>query len=242
MSRLAVGGALLAAAAYGPALASVGPLRRALTPGLSGVGRAPHVALTYDDGPDPVSTPYFLDLLDAHGRTATFFLLGAHVERHPALVAEMAARGHELAVHGWDHVPVVLKRPATLARELRATVAAVERVTGQQPTWYRPPYGVLSAGALHAARTAGLRTVLWTAWGRDWEASATPERIVATVDRRLEPGGTLLLHDTDRTSAPGSWERTLAASTVLLDRWARTDAEVGPLREHHARPLAAVGP
>ena len=63
---------------------------------------------------------------------------------------------------------------------------------------------------------------------------------MATVDRRLEPGGTLLLHDTDRTSAPGSWERTLAASAVLMDRWARTDAEVGPLREHHTRPRVAV--
>jgi len=227
---LSLGATAIAVAA--PALASVGPARRRLAPRLAGISDAPHLALTYDDGPDPVSTPLFLDLLERHGRLATFFLLGEHVARHPALVAEMAARGHELAVHGWDHTCVLLKSPAVLAGEIQETVEVIARVTGRRAAWYRPPYGVLSTPALVAARAAGLRTVLWSAWGRDWEARATPRRIVETVDRTLAPGGTVLLHDTDRTSAVGSWKGTLRASETLLERWGADAREVGPLRDH----------
>ncbi len=232
------------AALAAPSLASIGPARRRLAPRLSGIGRTAHLALTYDDGPDPHSTPYFLDLLERHGRRATFFLLGEHVARHPGLVAEMAQRGHELAVHGWDHDCVLPLRPRRLLAELRETVALVEQVTGVRPQWYRPPYGVLSTPALAAAHAAGLRTVLWSAWGRDWEARATPERIVRTVERTLAAGGTVLLHDTDRTSAPGSWRRTLAASERLLARWEARPGGVGPLCEHGlgAQPTVVTGP
>ena len=233
---LAAGLAALGVAA--PAVASLGPARRRLAPGLAGVSDTRHVALTYDDGPDPATTPLFLDLLERHGRTATFFLLGEHVVRHPGLVAEMAARGHELAVHGWDHTCVLLKRPGRLAGEIQETVEVIERVSGRRAGWYRPPYGVLSTPALVAARAAGLRTVLWSAWGRDWEARATPRRIVETLDRTLAPGGTVLLHDTDRTSAVGSWKGTLRASETLLARWEADGQAVGPLAEHRLRGRA----
>jgi len=151
---LSLGATAIAVAA--PVLASVGPARRRLAPRLAGISDAPHLALTYDDGPDPVSTPLFLDLLERHGRLATFFLLGEHVARHPALVAEMAARGHELAVHGWDHTCVLLKSPAVLAGEIQETVEVIARVTGRRAAWYRPPYGILSTPALVAARALEL--------------------------------------------------------------------------------------
>ena len=229
---VAAAAAAVAVAVAAPSVASIGPARRRLAPRLSGIAAAPHVALTYDDGPDPASTPLFLDLLDRHRRRATFFLLGEHVARHPGLVGEMAGRGHELAVHGWDHTCVLAVPPARLVAELADTVELLERLGGRRPRWYRPPYGVLSTPALVAARAAGLRPVLWSAWGRDWEARATPPRIVRTVGRTLAPGGTVLLHDTDRTSAPGSWRHTLAASELLLERWGRERQPVGPLRDH----------
>jgi peptidoglycan/xylan/chitin deacetylase (PgdA/CDA1 family) len=229
---LAAAGVAAAVAVAAPSVASIGPARRRLAPRLSGIAPTRHVALTYDDGPDPASTPLFLDLLARHGRHATFFLLGEHVVRHPELVAEMADRGHELAVHGWDHTCVLAVPPGRLMAELEETVEILERLGGRRPRWYRPPYGVLSTPALVAARTAGLRAVLWSAWGRDWEARATPSRIVRTVGRTLAPGGTVLLHDTDRTSAPGSWRHTLAASEVLLEGWDRAGLPVGPLGEH----------
>jgi len=214
--------------------ASIHPVRLRLTPGrlpdrLSGTGDRPHVALTFDDGPDPVSTPHFLDLLAAHDVRATFFLLGRYAADEPRLLQRMVREGHELAVHGWTHRCVALVRPAALATQLRATRQVIEDHTGRAPRWYRPPYGVLTPYAQRAAHDAGLETVLWSAWGRDWERRATPERVVATVRRDLRPGGTVLLHDSDRTSAKDSWRVTLAATEHLLLE-ARTP--VGTLEEH----------
>jgi hypothetical protein len=87
-------------------------------------------------------------------------------------------------------------------------------------------------GSNRVAVASGLRPVLWTAWGRDWSSYARPASIVRTVRRTLRPGGTVLLHDTDAYSAPGSWERTLAATDLLLDDWAARAIPVGPLAEH----------
>jgi peptidoglycan/xylan/chitin deacetylase (PgdA/CDA1 family) len=213
-------------------VAAVGPLRRRVHPELAGISTSEHVALTYDDGPDPASTPAFLRLLDRTGHRATFFVLGEHVTRHRGLVREMADAGHELGVHGWTHRCVALEPRDRLREDVRRTVGVVEDLTGAPVRWYRPPYGVLTPAALAASRAAGLRTVLWSAWGRDWEGRATPSRIVTTIDRTLRPGGTVLLHDTDRTSAPGSWRHTLAASELLLTRWAVRGEPVGPLHEH----------
>lgn len=215
-----------------PALTTVAPLRRALLPRLAGSGQRRHVALTFDDGPDRVSTPRFLDLLAEREVTATFFLLGAYACREPVLVREMAAAGHELAVHGWEHDCIAMLRPGRLAGQLARSKDVVENLTGRPVAYYRPPYGVMTAESLYAARRAGLETVLWSAWGVDWSRGATPESIVRSVHRSLRPGGTVLLHDTDRTSAPGSWRRTLAATRLLLDRWDALEVPVGPLGQH----------
>jgi peptidoglycan/xylan/chitin deacetylase (PgdA/CDA1 family) len=214
------------------AVTAIAPLRRAIMPRLAGLGSSPGVALTYDDGPDPVGTPRFLDLLAAHDVHATFFLLGRHAEEHLPLVREMAAAGHELAVHGWDHRCVLTKTRGELISDLARTVDLITEVSGGPPTWYRPPYGVMSLASERAARAAGLRTVLWSTWGRDWQSSASPTRIVRRVERHVSPGATVLLHDSDRMASPGSWVNTLGASGLLLDRWADRGLAVAPLRDH----------
>ncbi|MBO0826965.1 MAG: polysaccharide deacetylase family protein [Streptosporangiales bacterium] len=199
---------------------------------LAGVGARDHVALTFDDGPDPTSTPRFLSLLAEHGVRATFFMLGMMAVEARELVGEIAAAGHEVAVHGWEH-RMLLKRPP------RATVDDITRahdllaeLTGAAPRWYRPPNGVLTGGALLAARRLGMTPVLWTAWGCDWTNRATATSIRTHVERQLRGGGTVLLHDSDRTSAPGSWHATLASVPPLLDRIGELGLRAGPLREH----------
>jgi peptidoglycan/xylan/chitin deacetylase (PgdA/CDA1 family) len=215
-----------------PALTSIAPLRRLLMPRLSGRSNRHHIALSFDDGPDPASTPHFLDLLADHEVRATFFLLGAHAAREPGLVRDLADAGHELAVHGWTHECLALVPPRRLTAELTRTREVLEDTTGTAVRWYRPPYGVLTAAGVWAARRAGLQTVLWSAWGVDWSAGAIPSTIVHRVSRAVRPGGTVLLHDTDRTSAPDSWRRTLVATATLLDRWRDDGIPVGPLHEH----------
>jgi peptidoglycan/xylan/chitin deacetylase (PgdA/CDA1 family) len=232
---LAVAGGVVAAG--GPLVASVQPVRRALTPRLlparlSGISGSHHVALTFDDGPDPASTPEFLDLLASYDVRATFFLLGRHAAAEPDLVRRMVGAGHELGIHGWSHRCVARLGPRRLLGDLRATSRVVEKLSGRRVRWYRPPYGVLTTHALVAARSAGLSTVLWSDWGVDWRRGRTPAQVLSTVTGGLRPGGTVLLHDTDRTSAPGSWRTTLAATERLLDLLAAREVPVGPLAEH----------
>ncbi|MER5863213.1 polysaccharide deacetylase family protein [Kitasatospora sp. NPDC002040] len=220
------------AAHLAPAAARLAPVGRRLRPGLAGHGAPGHVALTFDDGPDPASTPRFLDGLEALGVRATFFLLGDMLERAPALGRELTDRGHEVAVHGWHHRRQWRPSPRRDARELRRTVEAVTAACGVRPTWYRPPYGVLTAGLLAAARGAELRPVLWTAWGRDWTDRATAASVYRTLLPDLRGGATVLLHDSDCTSAPGAWRSALGALPQLAERCAQLGLTLGPLRDH----------
>ncbi|MFE3927221.1 polysaccharide deacetylase family protein [Streptomyces sp. YIM B13508] len=243
--RAAAVGLPLAAAALahiGPAATWLPVVRGRLSPRLAGVGHPRHVALTFDDGPDPVSTPRFLDALDGLGVRATFFVLGDAAVRHPGVVRETARRGHEVAVHGWSHDRPWLPAPARDVRALRRAVEAVQGVTGVTPQWYRPPYGILTSGRWAAARAARLRPVLWTAWGRDWTAAATPASVRASVEADLRGGGTVLLHDSDRTAAPGCWRATLDALPDLVAGWRAAGLTVGPLAEHGTAVVHATAP
>ncbi|MFE3502474.1 polysaccharide deacetylase family protein [Kitasatospora sp. NPDC059146] len=215
-----------------PVLSTYGPLRNRLLPRLAGTGRPDHVALTFDDGPDPSSTPAFLALLQERQVHATFFLLGSMAVRAPALVREIADAGHEIAVHGWAHRPLLLRGPRATYEDLRRARDTVADLTGTAPQWFRPPYGVMSAGAHLAARRLGLAPVLWTSWGEDWTGRATPDTVHRTVTADLYGGGTVLLHDSDCTSAPEAWRSALGALPRLLDHCATRGWQVGPLREH----------
>ncbi|WP_328559113.1 polysaccharide deacetylase family protein [Streptomyces coelicoflavus] len=224
--------AAVALAHIGPAATWLPGLRRRRFPGLAGQGSPGHVALTFDDGPDPVSTPRFLDVLDVLGVRATFFVLGENAVRHPVVARELVRRGHELAVHGWTHDRPWWPSPARDARELPRAAQVVREVAGVRPLWYRPPYGILTSGRWAAARRAGLRPVLWTAWGKDWRHDATPASVRATVAADLRGGGTVLLHDTDHASAPGSWRAALGALPDIVRDCREAGLTVGPLGEH----------
>jgi len=227
---VALGGAV--AAHLLPGIVAWRSMRCRLLPRLSGVGDAGHVALTFDDGPDPDSTPSILDALDALGWQATFFCLGAQVRRAPDLTRELVSRGHEVGVHGDKHTSH-LRRPftSTIPDVLRAR-DTLENVTGRQARWFRPPYGAVSSSTLLAARQSGLQLVLWTSWGLDWQAHATGRTVAANVARTFHPGATVLLHDSDITSTPGSWRSTLSALPILGEAWAAAGLKVGTLAEH----------
>ena len=224
--------AIVAVHHVGPAATSITPLRRTLWPRLAGVGDPGHVALTFDDGPDPAYTPELLEILARSGTKATFFFLGSMLSRHDDLGRDVAAAGHEVALHGWDHHNVLTYGFRRALDDLTRGRDLIEDVTGVAVRWWRPPYGVLAAPAIVAARQLDLTPVLWTAWGRDWTRHATGPSVVATVERGLRPGGTVLLHDSDCTSAPGSSRATMAAVPVLIDRARARGWLPGTLAEH----------
>lgn len=232
------GAGLMAAHAF-PAFTSSSWLRQRMFPALAGVGKPGKVALTIDDGPHPVATPRFLRVLDKFQVRATFFLLGSELARAPELGRTLISAGHEVAVHGWTHRCLLLRGPVSTTHDIVRAHGYIAEVTGQKPTWYRPPHGVLSTSALVTAKRLGLTPVLWTNWGQDWENRATPERVARTVLRDLAGGDTILLHDSDCTSAPGSWAATLGALPTILRECADRGFQVGPLGEHGVRSVGS---
>ena len=174
------------------------------------------VVLTFDDGPHAEGTPAILEVLRERGATATFFLVGEQVERHPALAAEIVAAGHEVALHGFRHILLLRRSVRALADDLDRAVAAIEDAAGRTPVLYRPPYGVFSLGALRYVRPRW-QPLLWSQWGRDWRARATAAGVAAEATRRLGAGDVVLLHDADHYSSPGSWRITAAALPFILD-------------------------
>ena len=226
------GAAAVAVAHAAPALGGVSPIAVRFTPALVGVGRKGHVALTFDDGPDPGSTPEFLDVLDALGWRATFFMLGEMTRRDPGVAREVAERGHEVAVHGDVHGNMLRRTPRHAADDIRRAYDSVADATLAEPRWFRPPFGISSYASMRTAKQLGMNTVLWTTWGRDWRRESTPASVVADVTRRYIDGGTVLLHDSDCTSYPGSWRSALGALPRLADEFAARGLEVGPVGDH----------
>jgi peptidoglycan-N-acetylglucosamine deacetylase len=235
--RLGTAAAAAAASVHvAPGVTWLPPVRGRLAPTLGGRGRAGHLALTFDDGPDARGTPAVLAALQELGWRATFFMLGAQVRAHPGLAAEVAQAGHEVALHGDTHRYLLARFPRDTRRDLVRGLTTVTDASGTRPRWFRPPYGVLTTGTLLALRELGMRPVLWTAWGRDWEPGATPRTVVDVVRRGILDGGTVLLHDSDVAAAPGSWRTTVAALPLLAEEAARQGLTVGPVAEHGLGP------
>jgi peptidoglycan/xylan/chitin deacetylase (PgdA/CDA1 family) len=182
-------------------------------------------ALTFDDGPHARGTPAVLDVLAAHGARATFFLVGEQVQRRPALAREIADAGHGIGLHCQRHRNLLRLTPWQVRDDLRRALATIEDATGREPLLYRPPYGVLNLAALALARRRGWRTLLWSHWGRDWEARATPDTIAALLTGGAGPGAVLLLHDADDYGAPGCWRGTVDALPRVLDMMAARGLE-----------------
>jgi len=182
-------------------------------------------ALTFDDGPHAQGTPAVLDALAAAGARATFFLVGEQIRRNPALAGEIVAAGHEIGLHCDRHRNLLRLAPWQVRADIARALDTIEGASGRRVGLYRPPYGALNATALRVARGHGWRTLLWSHWGKDWQARATPEGIAARVTGGAGEGSVLLLHDADDYSAPGSWRRTAAALPRVLDTLAERGLE-----------------
>ena len=190
----------------------LGALRAALpvTDGvLHGSASRRMVALTFDDGPSG-RTPAILRVLARHHVHATFFVVGRATRGLEPVLRHIAASGNELGDHTYTHADLLALRPAGRARQLRWTRSLVERATGINPLFFRPPYGATGPAVNRLGRTLGMVPVLWSVDSRDWQMPGT-QAIVRRVLANVKPGSIVLMHD-----GGGDRQETLRALPAIL--------------------------
>lgn len=172
------------------------------------------IALTFDDGPDPDITPQVLDILQAHGVHASFFVVGERAAAHPELIREIARRGHSVENHSLRHSAFFgFFGWRALKREIGATQEIIAGLIGNPPAFFRSPMGIRSPLLDPIVCRLGLRYITWTRRGFDTVAG-NPEIVLKRLVRKLSAGDVLLLHDCKTRHGA----LALQVLPILLDR------------------------
>ena len=178
------------------AAAGLWPRSQLLGPNLTHLPRAgKSVAITIDDGPDLAVTPAVLDILESRQALATFFCIGAQVQKHPALAREIVQRGHAVGNHSQNHRHhFSLMTAGQIRHELTQAQTTIEDITGFTPQYFRAPAGLRNIFLDPVLHQLELQLVSWTRRGFDTRV-ADPTKVLRRLTKQLLPGDILLLHD-----------------------------------------------
>jgi peptidoglycan/xylan/chitin deacetylase (PgdA/CDA1 family) len=207
-----------------PVQGGQGPLGTMLSTGSGGV------ALTFDDGPDPVYTPRLLAQLRQHGVKATFCLVGSRVQRYPEIVRQIVAGGHTLCNHTWRHsVDLRKKSIKVITHDLEQTNHAIATaVPGVKVRYFRAAGGAFGKRLVRLASKLGMRSLYWSVDTRDWEhrrfgrGRTMVRHIVSILYGATRRGSIILAHDLNKPD-------TLAAFGEVLP-WLRSHVNLIALR------------
>ena len=154
------------------------------------------VSLTFDDGPNPKTTPVVLDILKKYNAKATFFILGQNITGNEEIIRRMVAEGHEVANHSWTHPNFKTLSPEQVKQEVEQTQVALAQITGQRPTMIRPPYGAVNQAVMDAMN---LPAMYWSVDSLDWQ-NRDPKAILDIVKANTRSGSIILMHDIHQPS------------------------------------------
>ena len=170
------------------------------------------IALTFDDGPNPVYTPQILDLLHQYQAKATFFVLGKRVKMYPAIAIREVNEGHEIANHTFDHHFLKNYPPERIVEEIRQTQEVIFDITEQMPSVFRPPGGFYNDALLQSMKEDKLTVVMWSWYQdtKDWKKPGA-DKIVQTVLNNVHNGDIILFHDLE-----GDCSQTVEALKRIL--------------------------
>jgi len=181
-----------------------------------GPTKSPVVALTFDDGPNEPYTSRVLDVLRQADVKATFFLLGANVERHPETVGRILGEGHDIGNHTVDHAVLPLRGPGHIRSTIRGASDIIERACGVRPRLFRAPHGWRNPWVDAIARQEGCRPVAWTLGVYD-TARPGSDRIRQRVVDGLANGCIILLHDGRGTEVHADASQVVDALPGIID-------------------------
>jgi peptidoglycan/xylan/chitin deacetylase (PgdA/CDA1 family) len=154
-----------------------------------------HVALTFDDGPNPIYTEKVLKLLAEYDAKATFFCIGKHIKKHPDMLKSISNGGHVIGNHSYSHSTTIdFNNKGAWIEEITKTDAAIERVIGYKPKLFRPPYGVTTPHLSSALSITSHKNIGWNI--RTYDTAIKNEKVILKrITTRLKPGSIILLHD-----------------------------------------------
>lgn len=179
----------------------------------------PTVYLTYDDGPNPFTTPDLLDVLKAEGVQATFFIIDAHLDAGTApIVARTFAEGHSVALHSATR-RYMLMTPARLGRTLAAAADRIETLTGSRPCRaFRPHAGWRGAQMYEGLRALDYRLIGfgWMLWDFNWFRARTADSTVGRLSNRISDGDIVVMHDGDESAPTRDQRHTVDATRRLV--------------------------
>ncbi len=153
-----------------------------------------YLALTFDDGPHHSHTRDILDTLRREGARATFFVVGSRAETYPDILSRMAAEGHEIGNHTWEHRSLARSQTAESLTSLRRTNDLIAGITGRDCNIVRPPFGHTSTRVKEMLHGQGWHEVMWDSDSRDWQ-NKNPDVILYRVMKSAGPGSIVLFHD-----------------------------------------------
>ncbi|PKO73247.1 MAG: polysaccharide deacetylase family protein [Betaproteobacteria bacterium HGW-Betaproteobacteria-17] len=189
------------------------------------------IALTIDDGPDPLVTPQVLDILDRYAARATFFCVGEKAERYPDVCREIVRRGHAVENHSQRHRHhFALLGPRGFLRELQAAQSTLSRITGQRPVFFRAPAGLRNPFLDPVLARLGLTLASWSVRGFDTRVG-DPERVRHALLRELRAGAILLLHDGNAARSPRGIPVILEVLPAVLESAAAAGLRFVRLRD-----------
>jgi peptidoglycan/xylan/chitin deacetylase (PgdA/CDA1 family) len=183
------------------------------------------IALTFDDGPDPVYTPQLLDLLKKYNIKSTFFVLGSKAEQYPELILRMHQEGHLVGVHNYVHRSNALMTPWKVRGQLEHSIRTIENIIGVTPVHYRPPWGVFNIFDILLFRK--FRVVLWSLIVGDWVSWGGAQRIKKQLLAKIKNGDVIVLHDSGQTfgAVKNAPEYMLQALSDFLEETSRQGYE-----------------
>ena len=217
----------LALAAGGCAYAAMWPTSQLFGSTLIAPPRPGELALTFDDGPNPVWTPRLLDLLASHNLRATFFLVGSRAQAQPALVRQIVAAGHIIGNHSWSHANLALSSARRIGEELSRTNQILAQIADAPIRYFRPSFGARRPEVLLAARRLGMVPVLWTAMTSDWK-NPSADSIASQLTRRIDSlahrgqAANIVLHDGSHSDPAANRAPSIAAAAQLIAHYKLT--------------------
>ena len=218
------------------AIAPFSPSRGFFLPVISrGHTGRPVVSLTFDDGPDPVTTPPLLQLLGRYAAKATFFVTGERASQHAELILEILAHGHDIGNHSYSHAPLLMLHSSEkLHREIEATQVLLRRF-GISPVAFRPPVGITSPKLSHALLKQGLYCVTFTCRAFDG-GNRYLQGLSGRILKKIKPDDIILLHDIRPKGAnkPDLWLREI---DNILSGLKNKGLQVVPLAELLGKPV-----